>query len=263
MFFIFAVFGGAVRTRRHWGNAAVLAELSRPAGSRKAWAGLGRGCCWFSPCKIDARAQGKPCSVGHTACGTANLAKEQRPLPSPLSSASSSNALAKLPQRIRLEEGNDAGCEREAHGGCGVAAMCPGCAHGVAPLPDLPRRHWLAADGEISVNPAKFSACLRFAGSKSTLGEREVQHLPWLPLPLWAFWLLSSTSGFVVLFCSVLFVWLFFFPECGEKLEGVCSKEWHKQSRSPARSLPAAGRGSAAISLPPSPHRAPGLPSRF
>lgn len=146
MFFIFAVFGGAVRTRRRWGNAAVLAELSRPASSRKAWTGLGRDCCWFSPCKIDARAQGKPCSVGHTACGTASLAKEQRPLPSPLSSASSSNALAKLPQRLRLEEGNDAGCEREAHGGCRGREMCPGCAHGVAPLPALPRRHgqgWL------------------------------------------------------------------------------------------------------------------------
>lgn len=89
--------------RRHWGNAAVLAELSRPAGSRKAWAGLGGGSCWFSPSKIDARAQARPGSAGHTACGTASLAKEQRPLPSPPSSASSSNALAKLPQRLRSE----------------------------------------------------------------------------------------------------------------------------------------------------------------
>lgn len=103
MFFIFVVVGGAVRNRRHWGNAAVLAELSRPAGSRKAWAGLGGGSCWFSPSKIDARAQARPGSAGHTACGTASLAKEQRPLPSPPSSASSSNALAKLPQRLRSE----------------------------------------------------------------------------------------------------------------------------------------------------------------
>lgn len=101
---------------------------------------------------------------------------------------------------------SDAGCEREAHGGCrrrgGVPRLCP---RGSV-LPDLPLRQGqgLAGNWGIAVNPAKFGACLRFASSHSTLGGREVQHLPGLALLLWAFWL-PSTSGFVVLICFVLF----------------------------------------------------------
>lgn len=133
--------------------------------------------------------------------------------------------------------------------------MCPGCAHGVASLPDLPRRHGqgLAGNWGIAVNPAKFGACLRFAGSHSTLGGREVQHLPGLPLLLWAFWL-PSTSGFVVLICFVLFSRV-----RGKSGRRICSEEPHKQLRSlPAarprpRSLPAARRrAGVGRNLPPS-----------
>lgn len=131
--------------------------------------------------------------------------------------------------------------------------MCPGCAHGVASLPDLPRRHGqgLAGNWGIAVNPAKFGACLRFAGSHSTLGGWEVQHLPGLPLLLWAFWL-PSTSGFVVLICFVLFSRV-----RGKSGRRICSEEPHKQPRSlPAarpRSLPAARRrAGVGRNLPPS-----------
>lgn len=145
--FIFVVVGGAERTRRQGGNAAVLAELSRPAGSRKAWTGLGGGRCWFSTSKISARAQARPGSAGHTAGGTASLAKEQRPLPSSPSSASISNALAKLPQRLRLEKKCGAGCEREVHGGCqgrgDVPRLCPrGSVAARPPPPARARTAW-------------------------------------------------------------------------------------------------------------------------
>lgn len=150
MAFILVVVGGAVRSRRHWGNAAVLAELFRPAGSRKAWIGLGGGCCCFSPSKIGARTQGRPGSAGHTARGTAGLAKEQRPLPSPPSSASSSDALAKLPQRLRSEKTAMPSVSGRHMGPRRCAQAVP-----TGSLPDLPRRHGQGLAGNGGMNRCK------------------------------------------------------------------------------------------------------------
>lgn len=219
--FIFVVAGGAVRTRRRWGNAAVLAELPRPAGSRKAWTGLGGGRCCFSPSKIGARAQARPGSAGHTppARPAWQRSSDLSPLlhPPPASPARCQSCLKGFSWKNKVVPGVS-GRHRELAGSRrGARAVPTGQSHcQTSPGQGLPACKW-----GIAVNPPKFGAS-RFAGGHSTLGEREVRHLPGLPLLLWAFWL-PSTSGFVVL------VWGFY-PGCGEKLEGGFAR--HKQPRS-------------------------------
>lgn len=133
-----------------------------------------------------------------------------------------------------------------------------------------PRRHGqgLAGNGGIAGNPPKFGACLDFVGSHSTLGETGGAESPWAFTA--ALGILASQHLGVCCFVLVLGLGLVFFPPSvgkswkegllGTNCPGACPQPGPGRRACP---LPAGGRGSAAISLPPSSYRAPRLSSRL
>lgn len=248
--FIFVVAGGAVRTRRRWGNAAVLAELPRPAGSRKAWTGLGGGRCCFSPSKIGARAQTRPGSAGHTARSGWQRSSDLSPLlhPPPASPTRCQSCLKGFAWKNKVVPSVSGRRMELAGSRRGARAVPTGQSH----CQTSPGQGLTACKWGIAVNPPKFGASPAFCGRSFHAGRTGGAAPPW-----------ASTTALGVLASQHLGVCCFglgFLSRLwGKAGRRVCSAQTAQEAPGGSRSLPiapapelplpAAGRGSAATSL--------------